>query len=70
MAGAQLATDLFLIILEKLDLLLIRASLPLLVSNNLVVGLGIRLEFLDLRLRDLETTFQLLSLLLELEELL
>ena len=70
MAGAQLATDLFLVIFEKLDLLLIRASLPLLVSNNLVVGLGIRLEFLDLRLRDLETTFQLLSLLLELEELL
>lgn len=70
MAGAQLATDLFLVILEKLDLLLIRASLPLLIPNNLVVGLGIRLELLDLRLRDLETTFQLLSLLLELEELL
>jgi len=70
LAGAQLATDLFLVILEKLDLLLIRASLPLLIPNNLVVGLGIRLELLDLRLRDLETTFQLLSLLLELEELL
>lgn len=70
MAGAQLATDLFLVILEKLDLLLIRASLPLLIPNNLVVGLGIRLELLDLRLRDLEATFQLLSLLLELEELL
>lgn len=70
MAGAQLATDLFLVILEKLDLLLIRASLSLLIPNNLVVGLGIRLELLDLRLRDLEATFQLLSLLLELEELL
>ena len=70
MAGAQLATDLFLVILEKLDLLLIRASLSLLIPNNFVVGLGIRLELLDLRLRDLEATFQLLSLLLELEELL
>ena len=70
MAGAQLATDLLLVILEKLDLLLIRASLPLFIPNNLVVGLGIRLELLDLRLRDLETTFQLLPLLFKLEELL
>ena len=55
LARAKLTPNLLLVVLEELNLLFVGASLALLIANDLIVSLSIRLQLLDLGLSITQT---------------